>query len=118
MASWFSPCTFRCCEMNLVPYCRFIVSAVSELVILLLNIAGHMTTRRGPDVARGPDVVHHWCRSFNCLSHHPGKTLLIWLGIIICAHQSKDYIHVYVLLFYTNMLNIYKQNSLQWLPQE
>jgi len=28
--------------------------------IFLLGVAGHMTTRRGPDVARGPDVVHHW----------------------------------------------------------
>jgi len=45
--------------MNLVPYCRFNVSAISELVIFLLEIAGHMTTRSGPDVARGPDVVHH-----------------------------------------------------------
>ena len=26
--------------------------------IFLLRVAGHMRTRRGPDVARGPDVVH------------------------------------------------------------
>jgi len=53
------PCTFRCCEIYGVPYCAFNVSAVSELEVFLLGIAGHMTTRRGPDVARGPDVVHH-----------------------------------------------------------
>jgi len=23
---------------------------------------GHTVPRRGPDVARGPDVVHHWCK--------------------------------------------------------
>src|SRR6218665_2072429 len=53
------PCTFRCCEIYGVPYCAFKVSAVSELEVFLLGIAGDMTTRRGPDVARGPDVVHH-----------------------------------------------------------
>jgi len=33
-----------------------------------LDTAGHKWARRGPDVARGPDVVHHWCRStgINC----------------------------------------------------
>src|SRR6218665_1698536 len=29
----------------------------------LFNIVGHITTRRGPDVARGPDVVHHFPKS-------------------------------------------------------
>jgi len=53
------PCTFRCCEINCVPYCEFNGSAVSELGVFLLGIAGHITTRRGSDVARGPDVVHH-----------------------------------------------------------
>ena len=42
-----------------MPFCGFNVSAVSKLVMFLLDVAGHMTTRRGPDVARGPDVVHH-----------------------------------------------------------
>src|SRR6218665_303899 len=52
-------------ETSVVPYCGFNVSAVSELVVFLLDIAvhtdnaRHRTTRRGPDVARGPDVVHH-----------------------------------------------------------
>ena len=32
--------------------------------IFLLAMAGHMTTHRGPDVARGPDVVHHWHRRY------------------------------------------------------
>src|SRR6218665_696914 len=27
--------------------------------LFLLDVAGHIGTRRGPDVARGPDVVHH-----------------------------------------------------------
>jgi len=30
--------------------------------LFLLDTAGHTRTRRGPDVARGPDVVHHCCR--------------------------------------------------------
>ena len=25
----------------------------------MLDVAGHIRTRRGPGVARGPDVVHH-----------------------------------------------------------
>ena len=36
------------------------VNASSKSLFSLLDIAGHMATRRGPDVARGPDVVHHW----------------------------------------------------------
>ena len=32
---------------------------MSVIVDFLLDLAGHLTTRRGPDVARGPDVVHH-----------------------------------------------------------
>src|SRR6218665_394705 len=39
-------------------YCAFNVGAVSVLVAFLLDIVDHMTTRRGPDVARGPDAVH------------------------------------------------------------
>jgi len=43
------------------------VCAIADLIkvsgakygIFQLGVAGHMTTRRGPDVARGPDVVHH-----------------------------------------------------------
>src|SRR6218665_3996282 len=68
IVSWFSPCTFslksfRCCEIR--PKCvGFNVSAVSEIVDFLFGLAGHLTTRRGPDVARGPDVVHHWCKAF------------------------------------------------------
>ncbi len=38
---------------------EFNVSVVSDIVAFLVDIAGHLTTRRGPDVARGPDVVHH-----------------------------------------------------------
>jgi len=33
--------------------------------IFLLGVAGHMTTHRGPDLARGPDVVHH-CFTCSC----------------------------------------------------
>src|SRR6218665_4123850 len=30
--------------------------------LFLLDVAGHIGTRRGPDLARGPDVVHHCIR--------------------------------------------------------
>src|SRR6218665_1767142 len=30
-----------------------------KIITFLLDPAGHTRTRRGPDVARGPDVVHH-----------------------------------------------------------
>src|SRR6218665_3131921 len=46
-----------------------------KLWIFLLGIAAHMRTRRGPDVARGPDVVHPCCtRSQFRLHTIPYKT--------------------------------------------
>src|SRR6218665_2631544 len=36
-----------------------------KLLLFLLDVAGHIRTRRGPDVARGPDVVHHCFRDMN-----------------------------------------------------
>ena len=33
----------------------------AKLWIFLLGVTGHTRTRHGPDVARGPDVMHHWC---------------------------------------------------------
>ena len=33
-------------------------SILMSVPIFLLDTAGHMTTRHGPDVARGPDVAH------------------------------------------------------------
>ena len=43
------------------------VCAIADLInepgakygIFLLGVLGHMTTLRGPDVARWPDIVHH-----------------------------------------------------------
>jgi len=32
--------------------------------IFLLELVGHLTTRCGPDVARGPDVVYHCLNAF------------------------------------------------------
>src|SRR6218665_3522275 len=32
----------------------------SKYSLFLLDTAGHTRTPRGPDVARGPDVVHRW----------------------------------------------------------
>ena len=42
------------------------VCAIADLIkvpgakygTFLFTVAGHMTTRRGPDVTRGPDIVH------------------------------------------------------------
>lgn len=48
----------RGCEIRGMRYCGFNVSAVSEIVAFLLDIASHMINHRGPDVALGPDVVH------------------------------------------------------------
>jgi len=48
---------------------RLALSVVVKLVLCptanllslpYLHIAGHMTTRRGPDVILGPDIDHHW----------------------------------------------------------
>jgi len=39
-----------------------------------LDTAGHTRTRRGPDVARGPDVVHHWFRGMDALTNTKLKT--------------------------------------------
>jgi len=56
----------------------------------LLDLAGHLTTRRGPDVARGPDVVHHWRRPSYLVyvsgsqaeGHNPhGGQLTIYRGV-------------------------------------
>ena len=39
-----------------------------------------MRTRRGPDVARGPDVVHHWARYINFLIKNEKKLHEMWLA--------------------------------------
>jgi|SRR6218665_300683 len=41
----------KCCEIR--PRCKPIGFNVSVIVDFLLDLAGHLTTRRGPDVARG-----------------------------------------------------------------
>jgi len=58
----------------------------------LLDTAGHMRTRRGPDVARGPDVVHHrpsliatwqYCTSSQ-------SVLVSERGMAVCINRSNS----------------------------
>src|SRR6218665_4050350 len=62
--------------MRKKPSCKRMVYPTADLMsvpvlksrLLRLDMAGHLTTRRGQDVACGPDVVHH-CTTPLILSH-------------------------------------------------
>src|SRR6218665_1816214 len=77
-----------------------------KLLLFLLNVAGHIRTRRGPDVARGPDVVHHCCIRYiavvgysnnqstiyrTCLSTVCFRTLESLFDVSLYTTCSKNY---------------------------
>src|SRR6218665_1274214 len=53
--------------------------------LFLLDVAGHIGTRRGPDVARGPDVVHH------CSTAMTSKNYLPKCVYIYCYSIKTNY---------------------------
>src|SRR6218665_2547442 len=59
-----SSADFMCyfCEIVTAPIQTKCMSL--KLSRFLLDTAGHLRPRRGPDVARGPDVVHHCFTTF------------------------------------------------------
>src|SRR6218665_369471 len=120
--SWFQSCilglrSFRCClGLNVKGLCRLptahsVSVAVLKSRFFRLDTAGHMTTRRGPDVARGPDVVHHWRINSDTVSITVvGETseklrlrepLYKWLNTIqyVCMYDIV-YINVHICIIY------------------